>query len=65
MAYGRSTGGKMGGKGGGGISLKSDMAAGSTFKSGQKRAFGKSGGKGIKGSQIGKDLARKAARKKV
>jgi hypothetical protein len=65
MAYGRSTGGKMGGKGGGGLSLKSDMNAGSTLKSGHKYAFGKSGGKGIKGSQTGKGMARKAARKKV
>jgi len=65
MAYGRETGFKMGnhGKGGGGFSLKSDMA-GSSMKSGQKKPFGKSG-HGFKGSLMGKAKAGKAARKKV
>lgn len=67
MAYGRSTGPSIGGKGGHGFSLKSDMQdhGMSRTKSGQKKPFGKSGGKGIRGSQFGKVKARKAARAKV
>lgn len=64
MAYGRSTGAKMGGKGGGGLSLKSDMQ-GMGHKGMQSKAFGRSGGKGIKGSQLGKGKAKQAARKSV
>jgi hypothetical protein len=54
----------MGGKGGGGLSLKSDMQ-GMGHKGMQSKAFGRSGGKGIKGSQLGKGKAKQAARKSV
>jgi|HubBroStandDraft_3_1064219.scaffolds.fasta_scaffold1379858_2 hypothetical protein len=67
MAYGRSTGGRMGGKGGHGFSLKTDMSDSgmSRTKMGQKKPFGKSGGSGVRGSQMGKGKARKQARAKV
>jgi len=63
MAYGRSTGFKVGGAGKHGFSLKSDMNMGA--KSGQKRPFGKGAGKGMAGSLMGKSKARKQARAKV
>jgi len=59
MAYGRSTGGQIGGKGGHGFSLKTDMS-GMGAKSGQRKPFGKSGG-----SIKGKHKAGKQARAKV
>lgn len=67
MAYGRSTGARMGGKGGGGLSLKTDMkdSGFSRTKGMEKKSFGKSGGHGIRGSQFGKGKARKQARAKV
>jgi hypothetical protein len=57
----------MGGKGGGGFSLKTDMSDSgmSRTKSGQKKPFGKSGGHGLRGSQMGKGKAGKQARRKV
>lgn len=64
MAYGRSKGARMGGKGGHGFSLKSDMT--NAGKSGTKHAFGKAAGKGgVKGSMTGKGKAGKQARAKV
>ena len=67
MAYGRSTGGRMGGKGGHGLSLKTDMqdSGMSRTKSQQKKPFGKSGGSGMRGSLMGKGKAGKQARAKV
>jgi hypothetical protein len=57
----------MGGKGGHGFSLKTDMQdhGMSSTKSSQKKPFGKSGGKGLRGSMLGKGKARKMARAKV